>query len=445
MRASLRRLKKRNFIRIVGLKIEGLFGRFNYSIDLKNMRDGVTILTAPNGYGKSTIINIIKNFSSGDHHYFIRENYRVIVFYFSDGRSLEIRKHGGGQESPVVMMASGRYQSKIKDPFEEDRIAVFERLFSFLTRIGPGAWRNDHTGEILTKMDIVDRYASHPVIRKSQKRDEWVDDIVRSLKVEYISTNRLKADPEYRPGMQYSDRLMVSHVADTIREKISDAIRAQFEFGRELETSFPARLIESLNRNRYPSGDEIRSMVEQIQAYERKYVSLGLLPAMSTTAQLEFMDVEASSALTVLKTYLDDIQQKFSILEDFSGKLRVFKDSVNSLFSFKMIETSVDDGIRVKVSDGEESYVPLQALSSGEQHLLVLIGRLVFQVDSNSLVLIDEPEISFHPEWQERFLDILSNIQDVNPFSALISTHSPILIGERWDQVVELAEQVREA
>jgi predicted ATP-binding protein involved in virulence len=38
------------------IKIEGLFNKFNYDIELKE--EGITILTGPNGYGKTTILKM---------------------------------------------------------------------------------------------------------------------------------------------------------------------------------------------------------------------------------------------------------------------------------------------------------------------------------------------------------------------------------------------------
>ncbi|MDR0680944.1 MAG: AAA family ATPase [Dysgonamonadaceae bacterium] len=47
------------------IKIEKLFGQFDYDIKL-NQEEGITILTGPNGYGKTTILNIIWSlFTSG--------------------------------------------------------------------------------------------------------------------------------------------------------------------------------------------------------------------------------------------------------------------------------------------------------------------------------------------------------------------------------------------
>lgn len=42
---------------ITRLVIEKLFGRFNYIVELD--RNNITIITGPNGFGKTTILKII--------------------------------------------------------------------------------------------------------------------------------------------------------------------------------------------------------------------------------------------------------------------------------------------------------------------------------------------------------------------------------------------------
>ena len=90
--------------------------------------------------------------------------------------------------------------------------------------------------------------------------------------------------------------------------------------------------------------------------------------------------------MLVLKTDLDDIREKFSLLEDLDQRLDVFCSSINGLIAFKAIGTSADEGIVVRVNDGEKQALPLSVLSSGEQHLIVLIGKLVFNTNRGSLV-----------------------------------------------------------
>ena len=70
--------------------------------------------------------------------------------------------------------------------------------------------------------------------------------------------------------------------------------------------------------------------------------------------------------------------------------------------------------------------------------MLVLLYALLFRVDEDSLVLIDEPELSLHVAWQAKFLDDLVRILDLVPLDAVIATHSPQIIGNRWDLALSL-------
>ena len=82
--------------------------------------------------------------------------------------------------------------------------------------------------------------------------------------------------------------------------------------------------------------------------------------------------------------------------------------------------------------------LPVTSLSSGEQHELVLLYELLFKVNPNSLILIDEPELSLHIAWQQEFLQDLQEITRLASFDVLIATHSPQIIHDRWDLTVQL-------
>jgi predicted ATP-binding protein involved in virulence len=81
-----------------------------------------------------------------------------------------------------------------------------------------------------------------------------------------------------------------------------------------------------------------------------------------------------------------------------------------------------------------------ESLSSGEQHILVQIYDLLFSDKPDSLILIDEPESSLHVAWQLSFLEGLHQITNLVPHDIVLATHSPQIIGERWDLTVELQE-----
>ena len=87
-------------------------------------------------------------------------------------------------------------------------------------------------------------------------------------------------------------------------------------------------------------------------------------------------------------------------------------------------------------------------LSSGEYDLLKLFSRIYDAVrlspekfanlESPALVLLDEAENSYHPEWQRRFVKMLTDFlsalfmayNDVPEFQVVLTTHSPILLSD---------------
>ena len=63
------------------IKIKKLFGLFDYHITL-DATENITILTGPNGYGKTTILNIIYHFFNQQFFYFQKLNFESIDFEF---------------------------------------------------------------------------------------------------------------------------------------------------------------------------------------------------------------------------------------------------------------------------------------------------------------------------------------------------------------------------
>ena len=64
---------------------------------------------------------------------------------------------------------------------------------------------------------------------------------------------------------------------------------------------------------------------------------------------------------------------------------------------------------------------------------------LLFKVTKNTLVLLDEPELSLHVSWQKSFLADLASVIAIVEFDVLLATHSPYIVGDRADLMVELS------
>lgn len=71
----------------------------------------------------------------------------------------------------------------------------------------------------------------------------------------------------------------------------------------------------------------------------------------------------------------------------------------------------------------------LENSSSGETHLLCQFIGIMADIRSGSLVLIDEPENSSHPDWQMNYVGWLKDIfREYRDCHFIIATHSPLIL-----------------
>ena len=95
--------------------------------------------------------------------------------------------------------------------------------------------------------------------------------------------------------------------------------------------------------------------------------------------------------------------------------------AVNTLLNYNLIRL-----LDLKLYKLDFGSISLRRASSGEQCLLVIMLGIAGNIRDNSIVLIDEPEISLHPSWQENFMPLL--IESFSNYKAchfIIATHSP--------------------
>lgn len=73
--------------------------------------------------------------------------------------------------------------------------------------------------------------------------------------------------------------------------------------------------------------------------------------------------------------------------------------------------------------------INLYDLSSGELSVLLLLIKLHGSIESNSLILIDEPEISMHPAWQRNVIPAIERcFPQFTGCHFIIATHSPQVV-----------------
>ena len=122
-----------------------------------------------------------------------------------------------------------------------------------------------------------------------------------------------------------------------------------------------------------------------------------------------------------------------------------FFQELVAFFKFADKEMMVDEtfGIRFKMNNASKTIIPITELSSGEKHVLLQLFELVFDGKAGDLVMVDEPELSFHPAWLNVYVSVLEKIQEFKleegrEMQIILATHSPMLVGGRWDETLDL-------
>lgn len=117
-----------------------------------------------------------------------------------------------------------------------------------------------------------------------------------------------------------------------------------------------------------------------------------------------------------------------------------FQDLVDELFA-PTAKTIIRDSNEIMFSQYGEIIAPYM-LSSGEKQILVILLTALVQENRPGVMLMDEPEISLHIEWQQRLITL---IRTLNPnMQIILCTHSPAIIMDGWmDAVTEMEDITR--
>jgi len=108
-----------------------------------------------------------------------------------------------------------------------------------------------------------------------------------------------------------------------------------------------------------------------------------------------------------------------------------FEELKNWINKYVLIGQQIDkiDGpnfeVVIKTRDGNKH--GLELLSSGEESLLILATQLYLRASDNAVFLIDEVDQSLHPEFQEKVMKLLKQLQKDKCCQIIVSSHSDVI------------------
>lgn len=448
---------------VSSIKIEGLFEMFNYKIEYPTS-ENVLIITGPNGFGKTQVLNILFSLFNRKFLFFnklvfdkitvcLTGNIKIVIDKISTSKELQIEFNDFGEEpkSEKVPKRDLKFSFYENDEeievfnysvdLDENLIRTIDRYLPMVTRLTIDKWIDRRSDQVLGLDELLQIYAdqlpaeiSKNLLRiKTQKANE----ILNSINVHLIREQRLfkkVSNPEKNYRGEREQTIMIETIqtyANELKDLILDKSQQSFIISQSLDSTYPNRLISEKSR---VSKEEYDDRFEKLKIKQDKLTRNGLYESKQKVLSYSQDDAKA------LLVYLNDLEQKLSVFDELLEKLELFTSILNERrFTYKSIAIDREKGFYFKTT--KDKILGLNELSSGEQHEVVLLYELIFKTRPGIMVLIDEPEISLHISWQKEFLDDLLRIIRIQDFQVLIATHSPSIINDRWDLVYNLEKR----
>lgn len=446
-------------MKLVRVEFTKLFGYFDYSIDF---HDTVTILHGLNGCGKTTMLQTINAVFNKEMDTIKSTDLQSVSFFFSTGAILKIDRKKiyldpeKEKATGIIYLAYSIIENgkeTVFDSFEntdeyQDIVKRFlkgYRPFPFLERINESTWYDRKRETKLNLEEVIAEYGTIIFRRYSREYLEDdipqpVQDILASMDVRLIAADRLTVAK--RVERQYGEdnikiERRVNLIVKDLSQKIRDTIQQYAQLSQAKDRTFPLRAIKQSSPL---TVDEIKSKMIELESKRKEFVDTGILEEEQDDIGIhDLLDAITESNRQNLSLYAIDTEEKLNALSSLSSSINLFRNLIDKNFNNKRIVFNKDYGFRFVATYSDSTILP-QSLSSGEQHELVMFYDLIFNASENTLILIDEPELSLHIKWQLDYVDELLQIISATKFSAVLATHSPQIIHDKWDLTVSLSE-----
>jgi ABC-type transport system involved in cytochrome c biogenesis ATPase subunit len=449
-------------VRLREFRVEKLFGLYSHRITF-NLNERITIIVGPNGRGKTVCLKFIEALFTAKFDYFSEIPFESATFAFMGGEVIHLEnadeigafsmKDGPQARSIRLTLKIPGQEANSWTPLAVDRDTEREirrYLGPTWRQIGYDLWLDESDGEETTTTDIIARYRIPPKLAASLRQDmpDDLSRIIKEIDCHLIETQRLLVLPADREvnrelriyaGRPQSrsrvSRLAIQQKAEKLKSILGETLARYANRSQSLDRTFPLRVLEAQGTAKL-SEDELRAALKEMEERRAALMASGILDTDYRPVSLRAGGIEPGVA-KALEIYVEDTISKLDVFNEIHPRIDLFRELINKLFLDKALHIDRESGFRITSSNG--SGVPLDKLSSGEQHQLILIFDLLFEVTANSLILIDEPELSLHVAWQRRFIESLSKIISLNAFDVILATHSPAIVARHFDLAVELA------
>ncbi len=469
-------------LKIIGVEIKNLFSTKNYEIDF-NQDSDVTVIYGLNGTGKTTILRMIHDILSLNFNDLEKNNFKSFILKLKSNSYIEYIKKKSIEDSEIIKYSKKKKSEPIWKPFSMKAIEGITRyyrkkqydfisLYNYFIKTNLSnkiiqMYDNDEDDEIIDflfrlnetdqQFEFLTEGVPIPIIfqllelffkKKFSPIPKWFNDIVNSNPLLYIKSERLtqynKLIERRRTRYEFEipeEKLIrvISKFSEELKRLKTKNINTFNEISQTLNRTFPKRVVDILKstNRKLSSTPELEKQIKKIRNKENELISFGLLTKkQQEIPEIEVESLQVSEIAKSISLWIDDTNDKHAEFDILLGKLKLFKDLINKHLLEKEIKFDSEGGYYFFTDSHER--LSGENLSSGEQHIIVLFFQIIFLAKENSLVLIDEPEISLHTIWQNSFIDDIFKMGKNKSLSFILATHSSAIINGRFSLMRKL-------
>ena len=428
-----------------------VFGLHDYfDIDQK-FNSEMNIIYGENGKFKTTLLHILANALNGEFEKFIDLKFNKISIYMNSGSIVSIGWTSSIREKIIVSINDRRtYIAEINNNLEMiqaiesplPKAAYFPTFRSILE-----AWISSSTQAL-----------DHSTKKDSKKE---------------INLFLARIFGNFIPKVDY---LCLPEIIDDINYRLSEASSLVLNKDQELSAKIASNIFDIFLLKKQDSNDETRRpdidterLINELELILEKIRVYPIHPFLSSIKavdkkintlkqSLENLTEEMDySIIQALKIYQQFLREELCFLEEKLDEFILYINSLNNFLSSKKfaisnhskhyfdpyvrleldLDIDIDDSILMSLEletedssySGNHSSFPdkhqsnIKNLSSGEKQIATLL--YASHISSQEVILIDEPEISLHINWQRNLLkEIVNKIKNKQ---IIVCTHSPVI------------------
>jgi len=434
---------------IAHLEVRNLHRRMSIAIDFD--RD-INVLFGKNGTGKTTLLHILANILNGSIERFAYLEFDRIMIVTSDERHIELyrlanEKMGGstirlmlnGESIAAVEVGNGHRRSLQERPEQShdrilrgkqlrDRLGMKQAAYFPAFRTMIEAWRSidldSHAA--LSRLGM-------PSTRFPRPRSQTsMTSFARSLFGDFVPALNYPSLLDIEQDLSREVELTTFAVAKESQNVLTSAFVDAFRAVLSTDSTQPPRqttvVLEDIGKLLQESDHGSEDIAEQDDVY-------GQFRRILSSMQVNQV-ADNSAAVSVLSIYRQALKEQNEVRQQTYAAVDRYVASVNEFLEEKQLEVSrgqrkdARDITRVAVRLANGDKTRLRSLSSGERQIVSMLYAASPSLSSSSsimggsdVVLIDEPEISLHIDWQRDLLPKMQRL--VGGRQIIVCTHSP--------------------